>query len=254
MNRQTILGGAVILAVFAGLAFFGLSRPSAPASAPETAQTPILPAGQYVEHAAYYDIVANYATSTPLSAKANVVAIRTMQQFIADTIAEFKKNGNFDSLTARDIQMMGYDKGRKQTLDVKYLFGSSSNTVSYIYTIYMDTLGAHGNTDFKTFTFDKRSGALLSLADVFLPGAKYLDTLSSKSRSMLAGNLAPYGVQSEIDAGTTPEESNFSDFFLDNRDFVILFPPYQVAAYAAGPQTVRIPLSDLSSILKPAYR
>jgi hypothetical protein len=57
-----------------------------------------------------------------------------------------------------------------------------------------------------------------------------------------------------LSAGTTPEEKNFANFFLDNQEFVLLFPPYQVAPYAAGPQTLRIPLPELSNILKQEYR
>lgn len=253
MDTKQKIGSAILLLVVVAGAGYALTRPS-PAVAPSPSSEAVLPAGQYVEHAKYYDITTNYATSTPLSSGANAAAIRVMQQFVADTISEFKQNGNFDNLTQRDVQMMGYDQGRKQTLNIVYLIGSSANTVSYIYTIYMDTLGAHGNTTFKTFTFDTKSGALLSLSDLFAPGADYLARLSSLSRTQLAKNLAPYAVQSQIDDGTTPEDANFADFFLDNRDLVILFAPYQVAAYAAGPQTVRIPLSQLSDILKPAYR
>jgi hypothetical protein len=31
------------------------------------------------------------------------------------------------------------------------------------------------------------------------------------------------------------------------------FPPYQVAAYAAGPQTVSIPLAQLGALLAPPF-
>lgn len=253
MDRKTLIGTAVLIVLLGGVVLYGALRPS-PAAAPGTAETGTLPPGRYTEHAQYYDIAANYATSTPLSVQANAAAIHTMQQFVADTISEFKRNGNFDALTQQDIQMMGYDKGRKQTLNIVYLIGSSTDTASYIYTIYMDTLGAHGNTTFKTFTFDTHSGALLSLSDLFLPGADYLSKLSSLSRSALAASLGDALNSSMLDDGTTPQDDNFADFFLDNRDLVILFAPYQVAPYAAGPQTVRIPLSELSDILKPAYR
>lgn len=253
MERQKILGLIVLALAVLGIGFYAATRPM-PAKAPGTVQNLPLPAGSYTEHAPYYDIVANYATSTPLAAQANAAAIRTMQQFVADTIGEFKQNGNFDSLTQKDVQMFGYDQGRKQTLNIVYLIGSSTNTVSYIYTIYMDTLGAHGNTTFKTFTFDVRSGALLSLSDLFLSGADYLSKLSSLSRSALTASLGDALNTPMLDDGTTPQADNFADFFLDNRDLVILFAPYQAAPYAAGPQTVRIPLSELSDILKPAYR
>lgn len=253
MERQKTLGFIVLILAVLGIGLYAAMRP-APATAPGTAENPSLPPGSYVEHAPYYDITANYATSTPLSGTANAAAVALMQKFIADTIAQFKADGNFGNLTPQDIAMMGYDHGRKQTLNIVYLIGSSAHTVSYIFTVYQDTLGAHGNTTFKTFTFDTNTGAPLSLSDVFLPGSDYLGTLSSISRAQLPAMLRDAANTRMIEDGTTPDETNFQNFFFDNRNFVVLFDPYQVAPFAAGPQTVRIPLSELSSILKPEYR
>jgi hypothetical protein len=61
-------------------------------------------------------------------------------------------------------------------------------------------------------------------------------------------------VGSFITDGTTPNDANFANFFVDNNTLVILFAPYQVAPYAAGPQTLRIPFSQLSGILKAEYK
>ncbi len=252
MQKDTLIGAIVALAVLAGISFYGAMRP-APAQAPN-AQTTLLPAGSYSEHEDYYDITASYATSTPLAGNANAAAIALMQDFVNDTIAQFKSDGNFDQLTARDIEMMGYDEGRKQELEIVYLVASSPRTVSYIFTIYTDTLGAHGNISFKTFTFDTRSGASLALKDLFISGFAYLNTLSEISRARLSAIIGQDVETTFIIDGTVPEEGNFANFFPDNSELVFLFPPYQVAPYSAGPQTLRIPLSNLSSILKPEYR
>ncbi len=253
MEWQKTLGLAVLVLAVFGIGFYAATRP-APSTAPETTQSPVLPGGSYTEHAQYYDVTANYATSTPLAGRANAAAVALMQKFVADTIAQFKTDGNFANLTQKDITMMGFDQGRKEKLQILYLFGSSAHTISYIFTTYMDTLGAHGNTTFKTFTFDTSTGALLSLSGVFLPGANYLGTLSSMSRAQLPAMLRDAANSRMIEDGTTPDEANFQNFFFDNRDFVVLFDPYQVAPYAAGPQTVRIPLEELSNVMKPEYR
>jgi len=257
MKKDTLIAAAVVAVAIIGLIAFMLMRPS-PAKAPGSVDSSGLPASKYVEHGQYFDIVANYASSTPLFAKAgttaDTAAVARMKNFVADTINQFKTDGNFANLTAYDVQMMGLDQGRKETLNIVYLIASSVHTVSYIFTIYEDTLGAHGNTFFHTFTFDTSTGAPLSLADVFVPGSSYLDTLSEKARTKLPGIIADGGDAKMIANGTEPAEKNFENFFFDNADFVVLFPPYQVAAYAAGPQTLRIPISALSSILRPDYR
>lgn len=249
MKRNQLLGLVGVAVVVIGALFLLIYKPL-PASAPN-ADTSFLTGISYTEHTPYYDISTNYAATTTLAAEANTAAVSKMKQFISATIAEFKKNGNFANLTTEDITMM---EGRKETLQITYLIASSQNTVSYIFTIYEDTLGAHGNVFFHTFTFDTGTGASLALGDVFLPGSSYLTTLSSLSRQKLQTALSESSMTSFIEDGTRPNADNFQNFFFDNGDFVLLFPPYQVAAYAAGPQTVRLSATELKDVLKPAYQ
>lgn len=252
MERNTLIGTGVLILILAGIIAYAAMKP-APAKAPVEAALP-LPAGSYIERADYYDITTNYATSTPLTGDADAAAISLMQNFVSDRITQFKTEGNFANLTAEDIKMMGFDQDRKEKLQIVYLIASSPRTISYIFTIYEDTLGAHGNTYFKTFTFDTTSGKSLALADIFTPSSPYLDTLSKISRAELPGILRDNADSTFINEGTTPEDKNFANFFFDNKDFVILFAPYAVAPYAAGPHTLRIPVSDFALIFKRAYR
>lgn len=215
--------------------------------------------GSIVEDAAYYDIVVKYATTTPLltsaGREADAAAVKRMKDFITKEIAQFKEYGDFDNLTPEDIKIMGFDQGRKQTLTINHLTATSPRSVSYLFNIYRDTLGAHGNTYYRTFTFDLSNGNQLALADLFVPGAPYLDTLSSISRGKLPeiieNGLADIGM---IADGTRPEAKSFENFFLDGNSLVLLFPPYAVAPYAAGSQTLAIPLTELKTILKPEYQ
>ena len=214
--------------------------------------------GKIEEHANYYDIVVVYATSTPLRASvgnhSDQVAVGLMKGFITTAIAQFKADGKFDKLTPKDIEMMGYDEGRKQSLQISHVSAVSPRTVSYVYTLETYTLGAHGNTDYKTFTFDLKDGKSLKLEDLFVSGAAYLSQLSSLTRTSLGAQLEAAPDDPMIAAGTTPTDTSFQHFFLDDRSLVILFPPYAVASYAAGPQTVAIPRSELKDILKPEYQ
>ena len=253
MQKNNIVGIVALFLILAGIVLYAALRP-APAKAPYAANLP-LPAGDFAEHAPYYDITANYATSTPLRGSANDAAIALMQNFVADTITQFKTDGNFSNLTPQDITMMGFDRGRKEKLNIVYLVFSSPRTISYVFTTYLDTLGAHGNMFFHTFTFNTATGAPISLADLFLPGTDYLGKLSALARADLPAVIGPDATDARmINDGTTPEDKNFSSFFIDNGTLCILFAPYAVAPYSAGPQTLQIPLSELSSILKPEYR
>ena len=249
MKRETVLGAIAGIIILGGVVFYAATRPA-------SSQAPASPLSgtSYVEHAQYYDIAANYASSTPLASGANTTAIAQMKQFVSGTIAQFKADGNFANLTAADVKTLGLDQGRKETLEIKYLMASSARTISYIFTVYEDTLGAHGNTFFRTFVFDKTTGAELSLGDLFVPGSDYLAALSQIARAKLPGNLGSGLDAQMLAAGTAPDAKNFGRFFMDNENIVILFDPYQVAPYSAGPQTLYIRVSELGDMIRPEYR
>jgi hypothetical protein len=258
MKKEIVIGAASLVIIVLGIGLYvAYYHPGTPA--PST--TLALPPGSYTEHAAYYDIAANYPTTTPLSSSADAAAVAQIQSAISGIISQFKTQGNFANLSPNDISMMGFDQGKKESLQIEYLIGSGPHTVSYIFTTYTDTLGAHPNTDFATFTFDTdpstssgQAGQALALSDIFASGSDYLGTLSTLARQALPAIIGQGSDPSFINPGTTPDASNFKNFFFDNSDFVILFPPYQVAPYSSGPQTLRIPVTQLDSILNPAYQ
>ena len=260
MKRNIIIGIVVIVIVAAGVALYATGKltPKPEATTAENQRITLSPSGSYVENGPYYDIATNSPTTTPLVATAGAFADTAARSviygFIRDAIIQFKTEGNFDKLTSDDIKAMGFDQGRKEKLQIVYMISSSPRTVSYIFTITTDTLGAHPNMAFRTFTFDTKTGAQLTLSDMFTAGSNYLGTLSSISRAQLPAVIGSDAAGSFITDGTTPDDANFSNFFIDNGIFAILFAPYQVAPYSAGPQTLRIPLSQLSGILKADYR
>jgi len=253
MRKDITLGIVAIGAILSGIVFFAITK-SPPAETTRNTAGIVLSDSNYTEHTPNYDIVANYATSTQLSGSANTVAVASMKKFVGDIIAQFKDNENSADLTTRSIPVTDFSQERKETLKIVYLIASSPRTISYIFTVYEDTLGTHGNMFFRTFTFDITSGAELSISDIFLPDSNYLETLSELSRSKLPAVIGKSADTQMITNGTTPEAKNFANFFFDNKDFVILFDPYAVAPYATGPQTLRIPINEITNILNPTYR
>ncbi len=237
MRKLAISTTAIILVILVGIGLYLSVKPIST----KTPEVTLPVGGSYNEHTEYYDIATNYPITTSLTGTANGPALALIRNFIGQTIQQFK-----NSFTA-------FAQGRKSALQITYLIGSSINTLSYIFTIYENIGGTH-SMFFHTFVFDTTTGQNLSLADLFRPGAHYLDILSQISRAELPTVIGIGTTDlATITSGTKPYEKNFSDFFFDNNDFVLLFPPYQVASYAAGPQTLRIPLQKLSSILKSKY-
>lgn len=212
----------------------------------------------YTEDKPYYRITASYPAKTGLQATADAKARATVEQGLAGEIATFKADSRLDMLTAQDAEIQGLDGDRKYALDMQYKAYSSTTTVSYVYQVYSDTLGAHPNAYYLTYTFDQ-DGNLLKLADVLDKNPNWLEELSllvsQDVTTQLKARLGQYLPQGDegpdvtgaiFAEGLAAQEDNFKNFALSDGDLLILIPPYQVAAYAAGSFEVRIPLSEIN--------
>jgi hypothetical protein len=266
-DKKTLIGLIIAAVVVLGLVLWYMATHPAPAYAPEgqSAQPGVsAEPEQLTDSGEYYEVEASYPSATPLrasaGAEADARAVASMKAFIESEIADFKKN-NVDTITPDLVEMMDLGGDRKFALDVEYEMHESPATISYLFQIYADTGGAHPNTYYRTFTFDKGTGAELALKDLFAPGAGYLAKLSSVSRAQLPVIIASREQVSveEVDTsmlteGTKPDAASFQTFFVDGSDLVLVFPPYQVGPYVLGTVLLPVPLASLSDLLAPAYR
>ena len=90
-----------------------------------------------------------------------------------------------------------------------------------------------------------KTGSLIDLYDVFGNLDIALDQMGRYSAKVLARSLGDMYNEDMLRSGTAPEAENFSAFALIPAGIRIFFQPYQVAPWAAGPQTVDIPLDAL---------
>lgn len=260
-KSTSIIGLLVLGTLVAGAVLWYMSEHPAPISFTHggtgvATSTEATPPQKIEEHAKYYDVTASTPTDTPLKATAgagaNQKAVDIMKQFTLASISGFKERGNFDALSAQDIKMMGFDQGRKEAFDVSYTVQKGIASISYIFTLFEDTFGAHPNTYYRSFTFDSKTGEGLTLDSIFTPGTNYLSILSKISREKLPAQLAKASDSSVatidvgyINRGTTPDADNFQTWYIQGSNLVLKFPPYQVAAYVFGAPEVSIPLSSL---------
>lgn len=117
------------------------------------------------------------------------------------------------------------------------------------------TGGAHPNHDIETFNFMMPDAWQVYLPEIF--ERKALDKISALAIADLERQFDGPDSMSDPDwlkAGAGPSWPNFSDFLLLPDTLVIRFPPYQVAAYAAGDQRVEIPLSELSGLMRKDWK
>ena len=251
----------LIFIVIAAWTILRSPRPLIPtAQAPAATSSPATITAEPVviqDSSRFYDIVGRYPSATPLAESANAAAVAAMRTFVEQEIAQFKRDGNFENLSAEDIAMI-FPDDRKYALDIEYKTYTGPRTVSYVFLIYSNTLGAHPNASYKTFTFDTQTGAQVSLGDLFTPSSDYLNRLAARARSELPVILTQKLQGGEPDAdmladGTAPTVENYAWFKIDGTRLVLIFPPYQIGPWAVGTTELPIPLSQISSILEPEY-
>lgn len=121
----------------------------------------------------------------------------------------------------------------------------SQRALSIGFDIWEYTGGAHGNLYHAPRTYDLTTAQQLDLQDIFTETEQALNRMSSYCYAELAAHLGDMRVEDMLRSGTSPDFDNFSAFLLTPDGIRILFAPYQVAPYAAGPQKVDIPLSEL---------
>jgi len=88
------------------------------------------------------------------------------------------------------------------------------------------------------------------LNDVFLNGTVPLDVISKLAQEDLKKQLGDMADPGMLEAGTTATTpDNYKNWALTPNSLVFFFDPYQVAAYAAGPQKVEILFTTLNGLL-----
>ncbi len=107
---------------------------------------------------------------------------------------------------------------------------------------------AHPNTYSRTATYDLEAGSFLTLDRLFLPGADYLAVIADYCLAQL--RAGPFG-EALFEDGAQPRPENYANWNVTAEGLLITFDPYQVAAYAAGPQLITVPYAELQSIVDP---
>lgn len=147
-------------------------------------------------------------------------------------------------------------------MDDKFQFGMSwkatqinKDFISVLITFYGYTGGAHGYQNMISFNYNVDSNKQMKLSDLFPNDPSYLKKVSEFSkkdlntqfRKLLSIKTKEDEEQSltpilyMLNDGTKPLEENFSVFTFTPEDINIYFTQYQVAPYAMGDFTVKMP-------------
>lgn len=177
-----------------------------------------------------YDITVNYPQYTDPKAQVVNQQIRT---FVNGFIAAEKKEGMRQISAEYKVTTVN-----SRLLSVTFNIESDSNPP-----------GAHPSYTSSIFNYDLQKGARLRLSDLFKPNSHYLKVISDYCLKALPEKLGSMSDPNWIKDGAGPTLKNYTTWNVDKEGLLITFQPYQVAAYAAGPQEVVIPYSALKSII-----
>ena len=131
--------------------------------------------------------------------------------------------------------------------------------LSALVSVYAFTGGAHGNTFYRPINRDLRTGAAITLDDVFRAGTPWPDSLSAHAgRALLAKLTANDPEATPASAAETFYTEGYdaaamrhATFTLGADSLTVHFVPYEVAFYAFGTTDVSVAYADLEAFLKP---
>ena len=182
----------------------------------------------------------------PLELAGTGIAEETVDDFLRQTRAEF-----IQSFTPEwSLPLYVNNWSRNITYE---LFQYSPDVLSVKLNLSDYTGGAHPNLNFQTFTFDLTQQKVLSLEDIFQDGVNPWPTLVPMVQQNVTDQLGEAADPQWVQQGTAENPDNYQNWALTPDALVFFFPPYQVVAYAYGPVTVEIPLTAISSLLKPEF-
>ncbi len=173
---------------------------------------------------------------------ARVVVVKIVSGFKKDVAPE-------EGDEPRPENSMGSDLGIGYTINL-----AQDDLVSVQFDVGSYYQGAaHPNSYTETLNYDLKNGKQLKLADLFKPGSKYLQTLSTLCVADLKKQWKEKNAEVTEDMfkdGSAPTAKNYESWTITKRGIGINFDPYQVAPYAAGPQFVMVPYSALKELIK----
>jgi uncharacterized protein YecT (DUF1311 family) len=210
------------------------------AASPALAKLPVKPVKIAIKHKQYEIDIAYPQTGN-----------KSVDAAIADWAK--KETSDFKSDAAGndgDSSIGGY------TLDIEYDVARNDDEIfAVVFTESTFEGGAHPNTNFRTMNFLMPDGWQVYLPEVFTDaGLKKISQLAIADLNKQLTSPDEMSDKDWIARGAGPDWDNFGDFTLLPDALDIQYAPYNVAAYAAGPQETKIPMAPLKPFLRTNWR
>ena len=195
-----------------------------------------------------YEIAANYPQLTggnnPNFEKFNQAA----RALVSKKVAGFKKDLQNDEGYEPLPDSMGSDLSVGYTVVL-----AQDDLVSIKFEVGSYYQGAaHPNSYSDVLNYDLKNGKQLKLADLFKPGARFVQAIAIYSIGDLKKQAKDKRLLDDmIESGAAPVAKNYLSWNITKKGIGINFDPYQVGPYAAGPQYVIVPYTTLKDLINP---
>ena len=133
-------------------------------------------------------------------------------------------------------------------LEVTYTLTAQINDIwsfKFDFSFYSDG-AAHPGLYSITMNYDLGQGKELLLGDLFIANSNYLEAISNYCITELSRQ--PF-FEGPFQEGAWPTVENYRNWNIAADGLMITFDEYQVAPYAAGPQIVTVPYSEIRQII-----
>ena len=230
-----LAGLILILLLLPGPKKIGVEAPVTEAPEPTVATAPV------EEEKDAYTIDAEYPQLENLADDGLELDVNdAIKKEVLDSIAAFKRETSGGE--GSDLQLR---------YEVAYR-NAAIFSVALNYSTYTDG-AAHPFNYIVTMTFDLRTGEQVELRDLFLDGADYLPVLADAAKKELEERFPSVeGERVWDEEGAAPTAANYEEFLISPEGLVVVFNPYQVAAYAAGVQRITVPYAALAELIDPS--
>ena len=190
----------------------------------------------------------------------NSAAYAETVQFNGFENSEFEKTIN-DSI-AKDINgaLISFDTmvsesadnirmGNRCILEIhQYEKNNKNDFISIIEEHYVYTGGAHGTTSWYPRNIDTLANKTVLLSDLFEDDS-YKGELNRQIDIILEDNKDTYS-----DLWSHPKITSEENFYINDGNLVIFYPPYELSYYARGFVEFPIKLEDIEGYLKEEYK
>ena len=181
------------------------------------------------------------------------------KNLVTRRISAFKKETSDvsqDGAATPDASPEDTSASPANSLDISYSIAlATDDLISIEFEVGSYASGAaHPNSYSEVLNYDVKGGKVIKLTDLFNAGAKSLQLISAyciKDLKRQAKGKDSMLDDQTIQSGAGPDAQNYDSWTITKKGLGITFDAYQVASYAAGPQSVVVPYSALKELIKP---